>query len=323
VSFYSAWSIGNPTDAERSVLTTALCPTEQADRVGYRRREMIERIRELAAAHAPLSVKRLRSMLAVHPGIPIVDPVEVRWAVLQLRQAQRMSFEVLFHNLEWLAINRGMSRSEVTNTISQSIAREEIGPTEKNRVGDWLVWAAHRWPAAEMLLTEMKDQTDESPIALASRARELVASDKESDRRLATAIAFTLLLLVAYSVSRFAAGSTATMNHLMSWGDGSGSRDRFSLSRWAGLVERNRETSLSAFLEFLLFDELLSRHVFTASRRADGSSNRLRIAYDADRWTTFGNKPAAVSLTPDRLDALVSLMMDCKLLSKAQIVTDG
>jgi len=81
-----------------------------------------------------------------------------------------------------------------------------------------------------------------------------------------------------------------------------------------------KDVPLGEFLDSLLFDELLSRHIFTASRRADGSSNRIRISYDGRLWTTFVNQPAAVSVTPDRLAALVSLMCDCGMLPKSKMI---
>jgi hypothetical protein len=322
LSLYSAWSIGDPTDAERSVFRSALSPNSNADPISTRRKEIIDAIRTLVTTHEQLSVQRLRSLLAARPGSPIVDLVEARWAVLQLRQAQRLGFEVLFHNLEALAIKQGAKRAEVTTDILTSISSGGIGPTNKVRIGDWIEWATSRWATPQLLLAEFERELDDSPMVLALKAHDLVSSDQDGDQRMATSIAFTLLLIIAYSVSKLSLGSTETINQLMSWGNGAGSRNRFSLSNWAEIVEQNHNTPVREFIDSLLFDELLSRHVFTASRRADGSSNRLRIAYDGDRWTTFVSKPAAVSITPDRLSALVSLMIDCNLLSRSQIVAD-
>jgi hypothetical protein len=319
---YSAWSLDKPSDAECSTFRDALFPTGHADPIATRRCEIIDRIRKQVIAHAPLSVHRLRSLLATFPGAPVSDSVEARWLVLQLRQAQRLGFEVLFHHLETLAIKRGAHRAEVTAEILSAITSEPFAPSTKDCINNWHEWCARRWSTPKMLLAGIEGENEGSPIVLSEKAHSLITGKEENDERMATGLAFTLLLIIAYSVFQFCAGSAQTVRSLMIRGNGTGSRDRFSLLYWAEMVERERKTPLREFLDSLLFEELLSRHIFTASRRADGSSNRLRIAYDGDRWTTFVNKPASVAFTPDRLIALVSLMAECGLLSRSEVVIE-
>jgi hypothetical protein len=187
---------------------------------------------------------------------------------------------------------------------------------------NWLDWCADRWPTPQKMLAEINAAGQGCPIALSRKVHDLISSRKRADERLATGFSFTLLLIVAHYVIVLSMGSAKTLRQLFSWGDGIGSGDRFSPLAWSKLVERERGTDLERFLASLLFDELLSRHIFTASRRADGSSNRLRIAYDGDRWTTFVRKPAAVPFTADRLSALVSLMKDCSLLSASDVAIE-
>jgi hypothetical protein len=160
----------------------------------------------------------------------------------------------------------------------------------------------------------------ESLIALTEKAHSLVGEKDPDKQREAVGLAFLLLMIAAHSVLILRTKGSEPLRRLVSVGNGTGSRDRYSLLHWAETSDELKELPLRKFSDTLLFDELLSRHIFTASRRADGSSNRLRVSYDGRLWTTFVSQPAAVSVTPDRLAALVSLMNDCDLLPKSRIV---
>jgi len=168
----------------------------------------------------------------------------------------------------------------------------------------------------------MEGTDSESMLALTEKAHSLVGEKDLDKQREAVGLAFLLLMIVAYSVLILRTKGSEAVTRLMSVGNGTGSRDRCSLLHWAETSNERKELPLKKFSDSLLFDELLSRHIFTASRRADGSSNRLRVSYDGRLWTTFVSQPAAVSVTPDRLAALVSLMNDCNLLLKSQIVPE-
>ena len=316
---YRSWSISTPSVEERDLFKAAISPSEP-DPVARRRTEIIARVQALVADHGPISIGTLRKLLASRPGYPVTDPVQIRWLALQLRQAQRLGFEVLFHELEFIAIRSAPNRTKLTNQILNAITTSALGPRSKTCVGDWLKWCGRRWPDTNSLLHSIEGADAESVIALTEKAHSLVGEKDLDKQREAVGLAFLLLMIVAHSVLILRTKDLGPLTRLLSIGTGTGSRDRYSPLHWAETSDELKDLSLSKFLDLLLFDELPSRHIFTASRRADGSSNRLRLSYDGRLWTTFVSQPAAVSITPDRLAALVSLMSDCDLLPKSQII---
>jgi hypothetical protein len=316
---YVGWSISSPSAEERELFKAAISPNEP-DPTGRRRSEIIARVQALVADHGPISIETLRKLLASRPGPPVIDSVQTRWLALQLRQAQRLGFEVLFHELESIAIRSGPNRTKLTNEILDAITTSVLGPRNKTCVGDWLKWCSRRWPDTNSLLHNIEGTDAESLIALTEKAHSLVGEKDLDKQRESVGLAFLLLMIVVHSILILRAKESGPLTRLVTIGNGTGSRDRYSLLHWAETSDELKELPLSKFLDSLLFDELLSRHIFTASRRADGSSNRLRVSYDGRLWTTFVSQPAAVSVTPDRLAALASLMNDCNLLPKSQIV---
>ena len=172
------------------------------------------------------------------------------------------------------------------------------------------------------MLKNIEGTDAECLLELTEKAHSLAGEKDIHKQREAVGLAFLLLMIVAHSVLILRTKESEQLTRLVSVGSGTGSRDRYSLLHWAETSEELKDLPLRKFLDLLLFDELLSRHIFTASRRADGSSNRLRVSFDGRLWTTFVRRPAAVSITPDRLVTLVSLMNDCDLLPKSQIVTE-
>jgi hypothetical protein len=318
-ALYPLWALDKPTDIEREVFREVLFSSSSIDQLTRRRSEMTDRVINIARKEGPLSIQVLRSLVCVRQQHD-KDDVSLRWIVLQLRQAQRLGLETLFHYLEYNVVEFDLNRRETIGSFAESISLSDIGPANRKTVSDWIKWCKGRWPTKETFLKEISLRGECSPLVICEKVHKLIASKLENDKKEATAMAFTLLIIVAHGLSIISQGAGPLLSRLMHWGGDTGARDRFSLEAWESLVERERQSDISNFLDQLIFGELLSRHVFTASRRADGSSNRLRIAYDGDRWTKFVNAPAPVPLTPDRLEALTSLMIDCELLNNSEIV---
>jgi hypothetical protein len=154
---YKGWSISTPSKEECELFKAAIFPSEP-DPPARRRSEIIARVQALVADHGPITIGTLRKSLASRPGPPMTDTVQTRWLALQLRQAQRLGFEVLFHELETIAIRSAPSRTKLTAEIVEAITTSTLGPRSKKCVGDWLKWCKRRWPDTNSLLTNIGEQ---------------------------------------------------------------------------------------------------------------------------------------------------------------------
>jgi hypothetical protein len=92
-----------------------------------------------------------------------------------------------------------------------------------------------------------------------------------------------------------------------------GGSERISLRFLNETVNRCSDLELGNFLLYLFERLILSQHFAVAARRFDGGTQRLRISIEEDGLEMIADDPLQPSVARDRLDAVLSLMEDCRL----------
>lgn len=91
---------------------------------------------------------------------------------------------------------------------------------------------------------------------------------------------------------------------------------RVPFSQWRAAVQRCRNRPPSELLEFILKQLVLSQHFAVATQRHEAGKPRLRIAVEEEGFRPLIDFPWTPRPTPDRLDAMLSLMRSCGLIRK-------
>lgn len=82
--------------------------------------------------------------------------------------------------------------------------------------------------------------------------------------------------------------------------------------------QRRADVALREVLVDLLEELVLQQHVAVAVARFDNEQRRLRFSNDETGWVALpGSEPAVPRLTPDRIEALLTLMADLALVETA------
>ena len=136
---------------------------------------------------------------------------------------------VIFFRNQKIAISSAPNRTKLTDEILNAITSSGLGPRTKTCVGDWLKWCGRRWLDTNSLLHSIEGTDAESLTALTEKAHSLVGEMDLDQQRKAVGLAFLLLMIVAHSVLMLRSKGSESLTRLLSVGNGTGSRDRYSL----------------------------------------------------------------------------------------------
>jgi hypothetical protein len=292
-------------DTFRSILWDPTVSEERSPR--GRRSSMIELIfAVLAAAPEPLGIQEIRMRLAL-PGLWKSKPLSGgqlkqsrSWLVLQLRQLQRLALESLFSWLERQLKHKGHQQPNALVDAAIHVISEEFGFREGMTVGEVLETAGP--PIGDLEIFEEKVAAEPerfSPWSLSRKLREAVVEGSE----LSLTTGFYSLLLLN-QCRTFLAGDDLLARHLER-----GGASRVSLAHWFRLVDRFRDSPWKVLMDWILKNLIISQHLAVGTQRFDGEKIRLRMILEEDGLESLVQHPWQPGVTPDRLSALLSLLV--------------
>jgi hypothetical protein len=302
---FPAWSINDPSPAERRVFRRALFDFSkigETSSIGRRSTTMQLVLETLRQARRPLAGDDIRiSMFRGGYSDPRITPTWLRWVVLQIRQCQRLAFEGLMSWLEILLI-QGYRNTEdiVEKTLKVIAAHKTIFSTTKP--GQAMKDLQKRLPT---LTAALKCQRQLDPFALMDEI--LAAVPPNNSERLAPYCLKALLVCARFT--QLLHDHSPARPELQRGGS-----ERVSLHFWNETVVRGSEFELREFLLYLFERFILSQHFAVAARRFDGGTQRLRISIEEDGLEMIADEPLKPSVAQDRLYAVLSLMEDCRMI---------
>lgn len=299
-------------DAFRSILWDPTVSEERSPR--GRRSSMIELIfAVLAAAPEPLGSGEIRMRLAL-PGLWKSEPLSGgqlkqsrSWLVLQLRQLQRLALESLFAWLERQLKNNGHQLPNSLVDAAIHVISGEYGFREDMTVGEVVETAGP--PMTDLSTFEENVTSDPdacSPWSLCAQLRDAVVNTSEA----ALTTAFRSLLLL-HQCRPFLEQDDLLARHLER-----GGASRVSLSHWFRLVDRFWDSPWKVLIDWILKNLIISQHLAVGTQRFDGEKVRLRMILEEDGLESLVQHPWQPAVTPDRLSALLSLLVGCGVLAQ-------
>ncbi len=312
---FDAWSVRTPTAAERKALREVYFDETSlgtASDIGRRSSTLSIAIAVLGRAAEPISADAVRegmvNLRVKNRVIRLTEelmPTWHRWAVLQLRQTQRIALEALLAWAEWQIISRGVRTTEALADIAVRELKESTDPEMKGSSLESVISSmfAKTPTAREALLAGMGDKVV-SIFNLRYRLQECVQSECEN----AVALAVHTLLVCARLAELFDLEEQArsSLAH--------GGPQRISLRHWASTVRRIQSFPLRRALLHVIENFVLSQHFAVAVSRFDGATQRLRISIEEEGLRPLVGEPWVPVVSPDRLDAALWLASDCGLI---------
>lgn len=326
LNLFEAWRIDAPSIQEAEIYRNALFDESsigEDTRLGQRSTSIKLILRALDAMAKPATTNDLREFMAKSQLFgqaptaaeePLVKMHTV-WRVLQIRQAQRLAFEVLFGWVECQVMAFGRTHSsELVNDLINAF--NKMRP-DLNLEG----WANNYLSSIKSKRSETSDlfaaAIHHEEVDIFTRISAL--SDKNGkDGDASAVLAIELLMLCAAYADEFLQDKYAAFYAL------EGGAARISQGFWAKFVESNIALPFSAFFTKVIEVFILSQHFGVAAARYSEGKQRLRLTIEERGLVSMLNslketwRPA---VTPDRLDAMLSLMVDARLLSAS--VTSG
>jgi hypothetical protein len=313
---YGAWTVHKTIAEERRVFREAYfdrtaigSPTN----LGQRSETLAIAFEVLNRAGAPLDAWDIREAMVTlrtnGRAVRLDDslrPSWCRWAVLQLRQTQRLALESLQAWIEWQLLAKSRrSTDELIEAALQEIADssepEVRGPTLRSASRRILSDVA---TIAEALIEGTRDDAV-SMFRLRDQIGDLLREDSCAG---AVPLALHTLLVCAQLTNLFGQDAAA-VPHLKN-----GRVERLSLQHWANTVQRLEGQSLGQALLHMIENCVLSQHFAVAVTRFDGETQRLRISIEEEGLMPLDTQRWYPTVSPDRLDAALALAADCGLI---------
>lgn len=323
-SLYSGWRRQHASEGERAVFRRAFYNRDAIssnDSMGRRSAAITLVYATIQEANEGLTEQQVRRKIVVQEPSDLPENTlsdlrasRANWQVLQIRQAHRLAFEVLFGWLEWQVLVNGLKTSgELVKELLQAISSDDSFSNSGTKITDLLAeFEFHS--ASDARLIEKIDEHDE--LDFFSHIDQLLAVYKD-DQNNAAGIAFRLLLLCSALTENLKQNEHAT-GFLKQ-----GGALRVSLKFWSTFVASNRNLTLAEFLLIVVENFLLSQHFgFAAARYSEGKL-RLRVTIEDTGLVSLlpgGDKVWKPVVTPDRLATALSLMSNSGIISR-KIVT--
>lgn len=318
------WKIDEPSAQEAEIYRHALydeAAIGQTTRLGQRSASIKLILRALQAMEKPATTNELRGFMA---NTQLFDKVLTEaeeplakmhtvWRVLQVRQAHRLAFEVLFGWVEYRVMEFGRLHSA-------ELVEDLIAAIKSNRPAA----SIDNWHAD--ILASIKSTQNESGDLFAAalvydevsvfKQMAAVSEEISKDRDASAVRAIEILMLCAAYADAFLSDSRS---ETLARQGGAG---RISLAYWAGFVESNKPLPLSAFASKVIENFLLSQHFGVAAARYSEGKQRLRLTIEERGLASMLNSTNEIWRpfeAADRLDAMLSLMTDAGLIHQEQL----
>lgn len=314
------WKIRESTPEERRVFQRALM---EGDGGLADLRTMIEIVQ--AAVHdldGRVASKDIREHIARAPidsGTRSNRPQEARqralWSVLQIRQLQRLATEAVLRWVE-LVLFRRPSELRSLRTIDLcrffvEVACKGLEISEHESLSVLVQRVLVNADGRSDLLVVGRSRRAVDPLTQLNSLRELEGTDDEIESIPHTAV---WCLLLAAIQARHMQEDTLFDDFLTY-----GGKDRLSLRTLVEIVSEHQRRQLADFLTLLVGTCTISQHMATAAARAEPGKNKFRFVPEDDgfRLLVQERQIQRLGVTPDRLDAALSLMADCALLVRS------
>jgi hypothetical protein len=313
-----AWRVDRPSKAERTAFRAAFVDAGRIgdDNTGIgRRTATVTLVTDvLAAATEALSEDQIRQAmvtLEVH-GEKVVLREELRrvwarWTTLQLRQLQRLAFEVL---LTWIEQHLFDGTARVVGDMLDLVLSDAPAGAiwNQSRSPSDAVQSIHRRIPSVARILAQPGRNDVGLFGLRDGLYECL--DGEEINQAALLDRAVRALLFSAVVARVLSESDATCGTEVRRGRG----DRISLSFWSDVVEQLRSTTWKEFLSVVLETYVLSQHFAVAAGRFDGGTQRLRITVEERGLELFAPEVFGPVVSRDRLATALSLMVECEMI---------
>ena len=312
---FAAWSVKAPSAAERRALREVYfddASIGNATDIGRRSSSLSLAFAVIARAAEPVDADAIRegmvNLRVKNRAIRLGDELMstwYRWAVLQLRQTQRLALESLLAWAEWQILVRDARTTDALADIAVGQLKDNDDPEiQGTSLGQAMSSVFKDCPSGlDALLIGMDEKTF-SIFDLRSKLENCVGSECEN----AVALALHTLLVCARLAELFNQDEPARAS--LSYGG----PPRISLLHWAKTVRRLQGLPLRQAMLHILENFVLSQHFAVAVSRFDGATQRLRISIEEEGLRLLVPQPWVPVVSPDRLNAALALAADCGLI---------
>ena len=319
---YPYWKVSSPSKSEADAFRKVFYQPEKVEertRTGRRSAAISLILWALQQQEAPVTVTQLRRYMTLYelprdltnyPYEPLAR-MQGLWKVLQLRQAQRLAAEALFGwiELEILGKSRSLSSQIVYDLIA--LLKEDAGgkPLPEYWVKDEVDQLRNVKGNSASYLNSAQSQGELDVFEQMSLISDALSGDRDSS----ALVALKILILCA-EVTRELENDERCQPYL-----GVGGAARVSLLNWKKFVLTNRDLPLRVFLTSMIENYFLSQHFGIAAARYTEGTQRLRITIEEGGLVSMLNSMSDAwhpNVTADRLESALSLMADCRLVSR-------
>ncbi|MCF6312915.1 MAG: hypothetical protein L3J39_10740 [Verrucomicrobiales bacterium] len=227
------------------------------------------------------------------------------WVLLQFRQLQRLAFETLMGWVEGLLIyERVKLPNEIVDKAHASVC-EYLGVEPEVDVESLLQAACSDFGTIDDYLAARESELEWFDL---SRIFEelLQLNFNEEDGACPTSF-YTLLFL--FNCRSWMESDTIIQSNLHD-----GGAPRISVGYWFQIVEKLKHRPSRELVDWTIKNLIVSQHFSVGTKRFDGERIRLRIILEEDGLEPLVSRPWHPIITPDRLGALLSLMVSSGLI---------
>lgn len=319
-SLAKRWKVHESTSEERRVFQQALMAG--AGRLADLS-VMIEIVRQ--AVHdlnGPVGSQAIRDHIAratITHDMRVERPAEARqralWSVLQIRQLQRLAMEAILRWVELVLYHRPAELQSLRTTaiceLFTAVACRGLEMSEHQPLSGLVHGILAKANGRTDLLALGRNKRAVDPLAHLSYLRETEGLDTEHEA--IPHMAVYCLLLAAIQAKHMQADPIYS-NYIAF-----GGRDRLSLQTLIDIVSEHQRRPLGEFLNLMVGTCTIAQHLATAAARAEPGKNKFRIVQEDEgfRLLVQERQIQRLGVTLDRLDAAMSLLADCGLLSRS------
>ncbi len=319
---FKYWRIDESTSEEAILFKEALrnsSSKEEDTNMGRRTRMTLLIEHTLRRYDRPATAEEIRRGIALPELIDSALEIEdgeklgehrMFWMFLQFRQLQRLVFESLMSWLEnhLLTCDSNERAPEKAIEVALLEIEEEFEFSRSDELSSIFGGQKNIFDSRTAIAHASKiDQENSNPWVL---IQELTAQCKGNSSPLPAALRGLIYL---YGLKPYLEKHKSLTKWLSR-----GHSDRISLNHFYALVDRIKNQPLEHLIDWIFKNLIISQHFAVGTQRYDGERIRLRMYLDEDGLYPIINKRWEPFPTSDRLDAFLSLLEGCKLLSRTE-----